>query len=181
MTDKPKDGGPAFTCKWCDAPAVRKQGRIWLCPKHYRFQQMRVRARRYGKAVPKYSALNGMVAALGQEFQCPACRRSMNWLGADGQSTVATLQHDRDGTMRLLCRACNTRHGAYPNDEFYALPDGHKRCPRCKRILPLTDFWVDRGARWQNKKTYCKECSNAYHREWARKQRERRAVHARAS
>jgi hypothetical protein len=53
----------------------------------------------------------------------------MNWWLTEGSSTVITLQHDRDGTIRLICKGCNSRHHLHPGDSYYQMPRGHKRCP----------------------------------------------------
>lgn len=182
------DGDTAQRCRWCEAVAVRKQGRLWLCAKHYRFQQMRAVAQRTQKAVPTYDVLAAILLNLGDNRRCPVCERQMNWLGVDGQATVLTLQHDRDGTIRFLCRSCNTRHAAYPNDEFYSLPPAYKRCPGCEQVLPYAEFTKDRR-RWDEKTTYCKECKYARHTAWIKQNRDRynryqrdwRAVHSNAS
>lgn len=160
-----KDGGPA-RCKWCDGKAARKQGRIWLCAKHYRFQQMRVRAKRDGKSVPSYQELEGMA------MRCPGCGVPMHWLISDGQrSGQATLQHDRSGLMRLLCLGCNVRHAAHPGDEFYHVPHEHKRCGACGDVKPFAAFVTDRS-RPIGLKSSCRECSRVQHLEWVSRNRE---------
>ena len=169
-------------CTRCDLDAVIKQGHSWLCPKHYRFGQMRVSAKRHGKAVP---SLDEMGRMLPPNLVCPSCNRTMNWRQAEGASTVITLQHDRNGKLRFLCLACNTRHASVENDSFYQIPEGHKRCPRCGENKPLECFCTDNGKRWKNKKSTCKECSALYHSEWVSHNREaynetrRRYYHAR--
>lgn len=156
---------PAF-CKWCDEWAVRKQGRIWLCAKHYRFQQMRVGAKRANKAVPSYEDLDEML------MSCAGCGVLMHWLVTDGpRSQQATLQHDRSGAMRLLCLGCNTRHAVHPRDEFYDVPAEHKRCPACHVVKPFSAFAVDRS-RPIGLKSSCKECSRVQHRDWVARNRE---------
>lgn len=170
------------TCARCDRPAARKQGHQHLCPMHYRFGQMRALAKRRGLAVPTHDQLHSLVSWL-KEMTCPHCQRRMNWLAGEGQSTVVTLQHYRSGSMGLICRACNTRHGAMEGDSFCDLPPDSKRCPGCKQVKPLGDFATDRTGRWKNRKTYCRPCSADRYSKWAkgnreaynRKQREYRA------
>jgi hypothetical protein len=62
------------------------------------------------------------------------------------------------------CKRCSDelrkerRKGHKKPKEFEELPEGHKRCTRCKRVLPLTDFsliWKDK----ERRKARCKECS----------------------
>lgn len=180
MSDPINDGGPAL-CAWCDQPRARRQGRIFLCAKHYRFQQMRTRAARDGKTVPSYWALDAMAAP---GLICCGCQREMHWLVSDGpRSQQVTLQHDRGCTMRLLCLGCQVRHASHPGDEFYNVPVDHKRCPDCVAVLPLDRFSVDRS-RPIGRASYCKECSRVRHAQWVKehrdhvntKQRERRAA-----
>ena len=54
------NGGPAFRCSRCGVAAARKQGHQWLCARHYRFGQMRSRAKRDGKTVPSHDDLERM-------------------------------------------------------------------------------------------------------------------------
>lgn len=162
------DGGPA--CSRCGDPAVRKQGHQHLCAKHYRFGQMRVRAKRDGKPVPAHAELHNM---RGVDLKCPDCGVPMNWLAADGQSTVASLQHYRDGSMAIVCRSCNTRHAFMPEDSFRSMPAGHKYCPRCEKAKPFEQFSADNGRSGPLKlKSWCKQCSGASHAEWQRNNRE---------
>ena len=156
-----KDGGPA--CAWCSEPKHIKQGRIWLCKIHYRFQSMRVRAKRDDKAVPSYEMLYSMASS---SMICPGCNRTMNWLAKEGRSTVVTLQHDRNGTMRFLCLSCNTRHAFMPGDSFYHAPKDKKFCPDCREWLDFDSFATDKSGRWMDRKTYCRRCSNVRHKNW---------------
>lgn len=145
-----------MNCKWCEREAVRKQGRLWLCQVHYRYQRMRIEAKRNHKTVPGYDELLAMTPA---DMICVGCSRKMNWLAGDGQSTVASLQHDRDGKLRLICRACNTRHAQMDGDSFYTFPKEKKRCPKCKQIKELGEFQVDRR-KWNQTCTYCRDCNH---------------------
>ena len=158
-------------CKWCGDEVFRKQGRIWLCKKHYRFQQMRVRAKSRGKAVPSYDWLEEQWRSI--KGSCPVCHRDVNWLSKEGSATVLTLQHDRNGDMRLLCLSCNVRHASFEDDSFYETDPNRRICPRCRRSLPWGAFCADNNSRWKNKKSYCRQCSTKYHNEWVIKNRKR--------
>lgn len=163
------DGGPPIFCKWCPRESVRRQGRIWLCAKHYRFQQMRVSARRDAKDVPSYADLEAITDL--SWMVCAGCGQKMHWLVSDGSRTLqATLQHDRAGTYRLLCLGCNTRHAAHPGDEFYQVGIGFKRCPSCASVKPFSAFAVDRS-RPIGRKSSCRECSRGQHRRWVQQNR----------
>lgn len=140
-----------------------------MCERHYRFGQMRNRAKADGKTVPTYEWLESNVP---NDMKCPTCRRVMNWRQFEGASTVITLQHDRNGDFNFLCLACNSRHGAMQGDSFYELPEDHKMCPRCKEVKHLDNFCTDTNGRWKNKKSICRDCSTKYHAEWVSKTRE---------
>ena len=150
-------------CAWCERPSHIRQGRIRLCAMHYRISNMRSRARRDGKAVPTRQEIEALVPA---PFVCVGCERPMSWLRANGASQQATLQHDRDGTLRLICLACNTRHAKHPDDSFYSIPKGHKRCPDCSQVLPLNSFAVDRS-RPLGRVSYCRPCAAKRFKQWS--------------
>lgn len=155
-------------CAWCERPAHIKQGRINLCGVHYRLSSMRARARRDGKRVPSWREL---VSLIPTPFVCAGCNRAMNWLRDYGASTQVTLQHDRSGAVRMLCLGCNTRHAHHPEDTFYDIPEGHKRCARCDTVKPVDDFSRDRS-RPCGRKGHCKKCSHEQHTKWRLENRE---------
>jgi hypothetical protein len=151
------------TCAWCDRPSHIKQGRIVLCDQHYRMSSMRSRARRDGKKVPSRAQIEAMIP---RPFVCGACERPMVWLRCHGASQQATLQHDRSGSMRIICLGCNTRHAQHPDDSFYAVPHGHKRCPDCEQVLPRKSFVADRS-RPIGLRSYCRRCSSIRFKNWS--------------
>lgn len=169
-------------CKRCENQSYIKQGRIWLCKKHYRFQQMRSSAKRNNKTVPSYEKLESLFLQI--QFQCPCCKRKTNWLSKEGKDTVISLQHDRSGDFNLVCLSCNARHDDFIGDTFYSRNDNEKICARCKTSKPLSDYYGDQK-KLNKKKSYCKPCANLYLNEWKaknrRKQNEwrRRYYHAR--
>lgn len=160
----------AFPCSRCGEASSHKQGHQWLCPKHYRFGQMRSTAKRRGLVVPEHAELEALVP---DKMACPECSAQMNWLAKCGQSTVASLQHYRDGTLALVCRSCNTRHAFAPGDSFRDAPKDHKHCPQCQTFKPFTDFSADRGRSGSIKlKSWCRACSHAAHTNWRIRNRE---------
>lgn len=161
MSAKIEDGGPA-TCAWCARPYYIRQGRIRLCAVHYRISSMRARAQRDGKKSPTVAQIEALVPS---PFVCVGCARPMNWLHGDGRSTQVTLQHDRSGELRLICLACNTRHAQHPEDSYYTIQAGHKRCPDCEQHLPHAAFAKDRS-RPIGLKSYCRACSSIRHKSW---------------
>lgn len=164
------DGGPAFQCSVCGDQAIIKQGNQHLCAKHYRFGQMRANAKRNGKTVPSRDELESIMP---KDLVCPDCSRQMNWRSADGQATVASLQHYRNGTYGIVCRSCNTRHAFMEGDSYREMQKDHKQCPQCKQIKPHEAFAVDNGRTGPIKlKSWCKQCSSASHTKWQRNNRE---------
>jgi len=125
-----------------------------------RIRQMRKNAAKFGKVVPsKEDMLVLFSECIQSGFKCPACSRVMNWFFKDGRSTVVTLQHDRDGTIRLLCKGCNSAHARHQGDSFYDIPKGHKLCRICKAIKLLTDFYKD-AHKSTGIASGCKKCLN---------------------
>lgn len=163
------NGGPAFPCSRCGATAVRKQGRQWLCSRHYRFGQMRARAKRDGKLVPTHEQLEELL-----HDTCADCGVVMNLLARKGeQHKTASLQHYRNGTLAIVCLSCNTRHAAMPGDTYRDMPKDHKWCPHCEQAKPFDAFSADNGRSGAMKfKSWCKQCSTASHTEWQRNNRE---------
>jgi len=146
-------------CSKCTEPAHSKSGHQWLCVLHYRLRQMQHSARRYNKVAPTDQVLIEMIAALGPGLHCPVCKRQMNLLASDGQSTCLTLQHDRSGALRLICKRCNNRHQYHPLDSFYDLPAGHKRCPGCRTVKPFAEFYQGSDLRYiDGRRSYCRAC-----------------------
>lgn len=158
------------SCSRCSASASHYQGHQWLCPKHYRFGQMRANAKRRGLLVPSHDDLVQMVP---KGMHCPECHIVMNWLGRDGQTYVATLQHYRDGQMAIVCRSCNTRHAFAPGDTFRDTRKDHKFCPQCLTFRPFTEFYADKSRSGPMKlKSWCRDCSHQSHTIWRTKNRE---------
>lgn len=152
-----------MNCSRCQDAAVVVYRKVRLCAKHHRFSQMRSTARKHGKEIPTYEQLESLLSATAG-MVCKDCGRKMNWLRTDTASisTQITFQHYRSGSMALICLACNTRHAKMPGDDYLALPKGHKRCPKCGAVKPLTEF----GKGGFNKgvariRPYCRQCVSA--------------------
>ena len=151
-------------CSRCDLNATIKQGNQHLCDKHYRFGQMRSKAKKSCKEVPSHTRLNEMVS---DHMLCPDCGVKMNWRAKDGRSTVASLQHYRDGSLSIVCLSCNSRHASMEGDSYRDMPKDHKRCPSCKTIKHESEFSADNGRTGRIKrKSICKLCSNEKVKQW---------------
>lgn len=106
--------------------------------------------------------------------QCTGCQ------AVKPLSEFARKKNLRDG-RDTRCKSCRL---AYMR-EYYTrrfgrtrpqVPEGHKYCPRCKRVLPLHAF-AGNARRHDGKQTYCREC-------WSSMQRGRyagRSTEARAA
>ena len=164
MSEEPK-------CSRCSEPSVIRQGNQQLCSMHYRFGQMRGQAKRSGQAVPSHIHLHELHASL-KDMCCPHCERKMNWRSVEGKSTVISLQHYRDGSFGLICRACNTRHAKMPGDTFRLVPPTHKNCGQCRKVVPLEAFGLQAG-KWLNLAIRCRDCANSRARKWAKQNRDR--------
>lgn len=165
-------------CSVCGLDSTIKQGNQMLCDMHYRFGQMRSNAKRHGKVVPSREQLSQMS---GVSLICPDCGVQMNWRAKDGQNTVASLQHYRDGTMNIVCRSCNTRHAFMSEDSYRDMPKDHKLCHVCKEIKPLAEFTKDSYQSGQAKrKRKCRSCSDKLVNEWKEKNRDKYNEYQRA-
>ena len=146
----------------CENEGKRKRGASWYCLKHARFMQIRDSCKISGKAIPSYDDLETLFPS---DMYCPACGRKMNLTKDEGAASVLTIQHDHNGGMRLMCQSCNSRHNAYPNDGYYKLPAGHKKCSICKKILPYSHFNLSAGT-FAGRQLRCKECGREYANKW---------------
>lgn len=165
---KQHDGGPA--CSVCGSSATIKQGNQHLCDKHYRFGQMRTKAKTDGKSVPSRQELSSMA---GVDLVCPDCGVQMNWRARNGQATVASLQHYRDGSMAIVCRSCNTRHAFMDGDSYRLMQKDHKQCPCCKQIKSVEAFTLDASRSGVAKrKSKCRQCSDAQTKQWKESNRD---------
>lgn len=124
--------------------------------KHKALSMMLARAKQWGKAVVSRDQLEAMVPL---DMRCPACSREMTWKRSEGGGRTATLQHDRGGSIRILCSTCNTRHARLPGDMFYELPPDQKYCRGCAQKLPRSAFPVD-ARRPGVQRSRCRECEN---------------------
>lgn len=145
-------------CSKCNEPATMFRFETNSCAIHYRIKQMRSSAKRHGKLVPSEQWLEDMVSKLvADSMACPICRRTMNWLLCQGHSTAVTLQHDRNGEMRLMCFGCNSKHKHHPGDSYYELPPDKKHCSVCNEVKDVSEFYTHRD----KPASGCKACNRA--------------------
>jgi hypothetical protein len=161
----------SIECRTCGAPGRKWGNRGNLCSKHHRFIQMRYSAKTKGKVMPTVSELESM---RGVELICPDCGIKMNWEAKDGQCSVASLQHYRDGTMAIVCRSCNTRHAHMMGDSYKDIPKDHKHCPACLVVKPSSDYYAKNSRSGNLKRgSKCKSCANKELYEWRVKNKKR--------
>lgn len=147
-------------CARCKTEASHYQGHQWLCPKHYRFGQMRSTAARRNKFVPSHDELERMAS---HSLNCWDCGAPMNWLSRDGKNSVVSLKHYRDGTMGFACRSCSTRHTFAPDDSYRDQPKDHKYCPSCGEVKPFAEYDLTKGRGIHGNNSYCKSCADITH------------------
>ena len=148
----------------CEKPIHKPSTKY--CVQHYRFENMRIGARVAKKYVPTRKELKLLVP---KNMVCVGCERTMSWSSLGGGSTIVTLQHDRDGTLRLICLRCNVRHSRQPGDSFYKIPIGYWRCCRCKKIKLRSDFITARNKNGSRSIQACRVCSAAKTKRWRQK------------
>ena len=162
--------------KGCDDDGINKadgSGSTWYCEKHYRFNRMRSDAQRRGKVVPTWEECEKMLLECldehGQLGKCPSCGRQMQWrAGADKKrGPTISLQHNHDGTMRMICQSCNSGHGKSRVGDRYLEPTpvGFKHCADCDTAKPLEQFNRDRRA-GTGFGAFCRDCGNKRNRKY---------------
>lgn len=181
MSDKDVEAvAPICGKDGCVEMSVIRQGRQFLCPKHYRFGQMRSVARRDGKYVPSHLELEALLNAQ-PTLGCNDCGRVMNWRSSDGAASVLTLQHYRSGSLAFSCLSCNTRHASMSGDSFCDMPTGHKKCPKCDDIKPSSEFTKDNSRTGDiRRKSFCRSCSDNLVNQWKEANRDQYNAYQRA-
>lgn len=143
----------------CHEIGNRRVGRYYYCWYHLRSWSMRNQAVATGKKFPSADDVDKMFAALNN-MQCPVCKRTMVLHTSLGtRSIVASLQHDNDGHMRIICSGCNSAHCRI-GDVIYKIPDDHRRCHVCAQIKPKEKFHKDRCVFGG----ICKSCRSNQHK-----------------
>ena len=129
------------------------------CAKHFRFTRMIRAARGRNKYVPTFHELEVLLENL-VNFQCPSCQKQMKFtVYESGMPDIVSLQHNRDGSISLICLSCNSRHQHYPNDSFYFRDKNMKRCSKCKTEKMLNQFHKSNNTvNILKLQTYCKDC-----------------------
>lgn len=145
-------------CYRCELPPVVKRNHSWMCQKHLTLANMRTNCRSKKKKCPSPEELDAIIPS---DMKCPHCLRAMAWCRKESDKTnFITLQHNRSGSIQILCMRCNSRHLAAPGDSFYEIPDDHKFCCRCQTVKPRTEFHF-RADRPGGNTSYCKPCNAA--------------------
>lgn len=148
--------GHHHVCRYCDRPATIHRVHRHACFIHCRIDPMQTCARSRGLYTPTAEELVSLFNDLiTKGMKCGHCQSVMVWNGR--AANVVTLQHDRNGTIRLLCLSCNSRHYTYPGDEFYNYPLNWAFCPMCKTAKHESNFYRKRNGR---RSSYCKSCKH---------------------
>lgn len=134
------------------------------CVMHHRLNNMRSRAISSRKYSPKFAELEALVPP---GMKCQPCGRAMIWYAGTVVSNLITLQHDRSGTIRLICQGCNSGHAWVEGDRFYEIGPGKRQCGLCKAIKPVSEFVKQKlGASGIRRSGRCLQCHNAWCKQW---------------
>ena len=81
------------------------------------------------------------------------------------------LRNQKRGSWCRFCKRdwSKARHPSQPKPQ---LPDGQKRCGRCKAVKPVTEFYPD-ASRTDGRKNSCIICSNAWTAAWCARNKSR--------
>ncbi len=131
--------------------------------KYKRFYHMIYDSRKRGKVTPTLEQLEVMLAKL-IDMKCPHCNITMVWTMKDSAKSVITIQHYKNGEMGLICATCNKRLAF--EDDALAIPEGYKRCSKCKQTLGKDNFTRDSRSR-DGKLSVCKKCRYEQYNNWA--------------
>lgn len=129
--------------------------------KRKRFYYMQYDSKKRGKEAPTLEQLELMLSKL-DNMKCPHCGVTMCWLIEESMKNVITIQHYKDGSMGLICATCNKRLAFY--DE--PIPEGHKRCSKCEKILTIDNFTKYSRSR-DGRLGVCKKCRYEQYSSWA--------------
>lgn len=147
-------------CFICELEGQKRNGYRIACRKHQRMYGMRLHAKSEGKYVPSYDELERIWP---EPFVCFVCHELMTLGGFSGhRKHVASLQHNRDSTIAIICVSCNFKHGVTlcPERQFYdELNASNKFCPRCKQIKLRNNFYTSKGETC-GLSGYCKQCES---------------------
>jgi hypothetical protein len=147
--------GDFMNCYICGNFSVKRHGRANRCEKHHRFTQMQRTAKQDQKYVPSIFELEKLVP---HDMKCQDCGVVMHWIDDENRSSGAVLQHYRDGSLGIVCHACNVKHGNMPGDSYREVPPNHKLCRSCKTIKPLSMFGIRKDGKVPYPTTKCKSC-----------------------
>lgn len=150
-------------CYICGESTISLHGRKNVCEKHKRFLQMQHTAKWDKKYVPSLYEIEKLVPF---DMRCQDCGNLMHWIDNNNRSRGAVLQHYRDGTIGIVCHACNVKHGMMPGDSYRDVPQGHKLCTACKVIKPLSMFYKRSDSKVKYPMSKCKQCNLDAHKKW---------------
>ncbi len=138
----------------------------FYCPKHYRFRQMRDKARQKNKFIPTVDECEILLLVWCHDFKCSICNIKLKWHSdINGIKNVVSLQHNNNGTVMFICYSCNAAHGnSKLGDKYFDLKDNEKYCPKCNKILNKNEFSKSIATK-DKLNGICKECDLLYKKE----------------
>ena len=147
---------------------------LFYCNKHYRFQCMRHGAQQKGKSIPLYTELENLMP---DNMICSICDQKMIWHSKYGdKNSVISLQHNNNGTIILICMACNNGHGhSKLKDKYFDIKKNNKFCPDCDLELNIKQFSIHHS-RINNIQGICKNCNKKRQKLYYEKQKDNKNI-----
>lgn len=148
----------------CNEEAKHKRNKtVTYCDKHFVWSDRKRTSKSRNKTFPSIEEFETLWKELiNNKFHCLVCRKKMiiKSLQKGLKGCVVSLQHWKDGSLGLICTACNTGHGhSKLGDDWKHVPKNFKYCPACDKIKNKENFGKNRS-RSNGLTDECKLCNN---------------------
>lgn len=152
----------------CSRPAevfYFSKNRCAIC---HKTDQMRRNAKVRGKVVPSFEWCEDRLKA-STKCDKPSCVKELTLVTPFGQKPgkgtlkdVASLQHNNDGSLGILCVGCNSGHmGSKLGDAYFDLDVDEKLCPACDTIKSRASDFSKNAYKTDGISNECKPCASA--------------------
>lgn len=133
------------------------------CSFHKKVLNSIICAKRRGKSVLPFSEIESLFL---NTKNCRGCGVSLDpflrIVKGSPRANAPTLQHDRNGSLSVLCLSCNISEGKSKIGEMFLDLVGEKSCPVCEMVLSHDSFYVFKSGENVGKLyPICKACSRA--------------------
>lgn len=134
------------------------------CIMHERIRQMIKAAKEAHKYTPSMQELEDLFWG-AKNMMCKHCGKKMKMrAGKDGRrGCVITLQHNKDGSLDLICQSCNTKEGHTKHDKAFSMPKGKYVCSQCCDMKDIHMF-AKCATNHKGHSSVCKQCVKIYYR-----------------